>query len=186
MSDSPDDRFLARWSRRKALSREGIVAPEPAPAPAVPVVAVPVAESPAQAAPAPPPSPAEAPPTLDDVAALAPGADIRRFVAAGVDAGVRNAALKKLFADPHFNVMDGLDTYIDDYNRPSVVPAAMLRRLMQAHLRAPAGDSGPDSTPTPPSPAPLHEDPDLRLQPHDGAGSPGADPGAGADAGREH
>jgi hypothetical protein len=31
---------------------------------------------------------------------------------------VRNAALKKLFTDPHFNVMDGLDVYIDDYGKP--------------------------------------------------------------------
>ena len=42
----------------------------------------------------------------------------------GVDASVKNAALKKLFADPHFNVMDGLDTYIDDYGKPDPIPEA--------------------------------------------------------------
>jgi hypothetical protein len=40
---------------------------------------------------------------------------------------VKNAAIKKLFADPHFNVMDGLDTYIDDYSKPDPIPPEMLR-----------------------------------------------------------
>ena len=40
--------------------------------------------------------------------------------------------MKKLFADPHFNVMDGLDTYIDDYGKPDPIPAAMLRKMAQA------------------------------------------------------
>ena len=40
---------------------------------------------------------------------------------------VRNAAMKKLFADPQFNVMDRLDTYIDDYSLPDPLPASMLR-----------------------------------------------------------
>jgi hypothetical protein len=35
---------------------------------------------------------------------------------------VKNAAFKKLFADPHFNVMDGLDIYIDDYSKPDPLP----------------------------------------------------------------
>ena len=30
--------------------------------------------------------------------------------------------MKKLFSDPHFNVMDGLDTYIDDYGKPDPLP----------------------------------------------------------------
>ena len=30
--------------------------------------------------------------------------------------------MKKLFSDPHFNVMDGLDTYIDDYGKPDPIP----------------------------------------------------------------
>jgi Protein of unknown function (DUF3306) len=43
-----------------------------------------------------------------------------------VDEGTRRAALRKLFADPHFNQMDGLDTYIDDYSQPDPIPAAVL------------------------------------------------------------
>jgi hypothetical protein len=42
---------------------------------------------------------------------------------------VKNAAMKKLFSDPHFNVMDGLDTYIDDYSKPDPIPESMLRQL---------------------------------------------------------
>src|SRR5207244_2210499 len=73
-----------------------------------------------------------APPTMDDAAQLPPGADIRRFLAPQVDEDVKRAAFKKLFADPHFNAMDGLDTYIDDYGKPDPIPASMLRQLAQA------------------------------------------------------
>jgi hypothetical protein len=49
-----------------------------------------------------------------------------------VDAATRSAALRRLFTDPHFNVMDGLDVYIDDYSIPDPIPPAMLRALNQA------------------------------------------------------
>ena len=62
------------------------------------------------------------PPTLDDVAQLTADSDYSRFVRSDVDDGVKRAAMKKLFADPHFNVMDGLDVYIDDYNKPDPLP----------------------------------------------------------------
>ena len=45
--------------------------------------------------------------------------------------------MKKLFADPHFNVMDGLDTYIDDYAKPDPIPPAMLRQLASAKFLKP-------------------------------------------------
>jgi hypothetical protein len=45
---------------------------------------------------------------------------------------VKNAALKTLFTDPHFNLMDGLDTYIDDYGKPDPLPAGMLRKMLQS------------------------------------------------------
>ncbi len=45
---------------------------------------------------------------------------------------LRNQAMKKLFTDPHYNVMDRLDTYIDDYSKPDPMPPGMLRRLHQA------------------------------------------------------
>ncbi|SCB08615.1 DUF3306 domain-containing protein [Cupriavidus alkaliphilus] len=119
--------FLSRWSRRKAAVREGVAVPAEPPQPAVPAAeAVPAT---VQAGPEAPQSP---PPTLADVAALRPGDEIARFVARGVDESVKRAALKALFADPHFNVMDGLDIYIDDYSKPDPIPLAILRQLRQA------------------------------------------------------
>ncbi len=70
--------------------------------------------------------------TLDDVARLTPEADFSSFVDRAVAPEVRNAAMKKLFADPHFNVMDGLDVYIDDYNKTEPLPRQWLRQMMQA------------------------------------------------------
>ena len=69
---------------------------------------------------------------MQDVAALHADSDFTPFVARAVAPEVRNAAMKKLFADPHFNVMDGLDTYIDDYSLPDPLPATMLRKMASA------------------------------------------------------
>lgn len=137
-----DEGFFSRWARRKSESRQGVEpAPEPglesAPANAVPV---PVGMVPAAAAPAAPrrdaavagqAAPAEPPrlPTMDDVAQLTNESDFSAFVARGVDQAVRRGALKKLFADPHFNVMDRLDMYMDDYNVASPVSEEMLASL---------------------------------------------------------
>ena len=70
--------------------------------------------------------------SLDDVRLLTKDSDFKPFMAQGVDASVRNAAVKKLFTDPHFNVMDGLDTYIDDYSKSDPIPEAMLRQMTSA------------------------------------------------------
>ena len=45
---------------------------------------------------------------------------------------LRRAALKKLFADPHFNQMDMLDVYVDDYTQFEPLPAALRLRLPSA------------------------------------------------------
>ncbi|MBC7728109.1 MAG: DUF3306 domain-containing protein [Microbacteriaceae bacterium] len=162
------------------------------------------------------PPAAAPPPTLADVAALTPESDYARFVAPGVDRGVKNAALKKLFTNPHFNIMDGLDTYIDDYGKPDPLPAGMLRQMAQSHAlglfaddpapppvvpadaaadpalpadraAVPPIDAIPDLPETLPLPKPIpHEDAALRLQPHDAAGPAGPGPGAGPHAGRQH
>lgn len=76
--------------------------------------------------------PSRLPPTLDDVAQLTSDSDFKPFVARGVDENVRRSAMKKLFADPHFNVMDGLDIYIDDYTKPDPIPPEMLLALNHA------------------------------------------------------
>lgn len=78
-----------------------------------------------------PPAPRELP-TLADVAALGPDSDYSAFVTQGVDKTVQRLAMKKLFSDPHFNIMDGLDVYIGDYTKPDPIPAAMLASLNHA------------------------------------------------------
>jgi hypothetical protein len=102
--------FLSRWSRKKKEARE--LPPDPAREQA-----------------ADPESPAPELPPIDQ---LTPESDFRAFFHPKVDEDVRRAALKKLFSDPHFNVMDGLDTYIDDYSKTEPIPAAMLAGLRQA------------------------------------------------------
>jgi len=204
-----DEGFLSRWSRRKAQLRTGVEA-EPAPSrerAAPSVVATPsAAPLPAEPAVADRSEIAEHPaveplPTMDDVAALTRESDFTRFVRPGVDDGVKSAAMKKLFSDPHFNVMDGLDTYIDDYNKPDPIPLAMLRQMNQSKfLRlfddeeeddnqptqgdaapAPAEAAAPQPMPAEaPSPEPIADDhADLRLQQDDAAGRPGPREGAG-------
>jgi hypothetical protein len=71
------------------------------------------------------------PPTLEDVQALTADSDFKRFVTADVPADVKNAAMKKLFADPRYNVMDGLDVYIDDYSKPDPLPEGWLEKMNQ-------------------------------------------------------
>jgi hypothetical protein len=135
-----DEGFLRRWARRKSelrtAGREGRELP---PEPVVTLDATPTgsadaAVAVADAAPLPPAEPAtERPlPTMDDVANLHAESDFSAFVARGVDQAVRRTALKKLFADPRFNVMDRLDVYIDDYTQPSPMSETMLASLEHA------------------------------------------------------
>jgi len=109
--------FLSRWSRRKLDA-----AKEAAPGPAA-----------ASAPPAPGVAPGAAKPELPPVETLKGlASEYSDFLRPGVDEKLRQAALKKLFHDPHFNVMDGLDTYIDDYSKPDPIPDAMMRTLAHA------------------------------------------------------
>ncbi|CAP45017.1 DUF3306 domain-containing protein [Bordetella petrii] len=146
------DGFLRRWSRRKEQARGG-QAPDDAPPSGAPQPLA-LADGPADAQTVPPPAqaPAEPPPlTLDDVRALTPESDFAPFVARQVAPDVKNAALKKLFSDPHYNVMDGLDTYIDDYSSMEALPAPMLRRLASARALA-MFESAEDALPADPAP----------------------------------
>lgn len=71
-------------------------------------------------------------PTLEDVARLSADSDYSAFVAKGVDENVKRSAMKKLFTDPHFNIMDRLDIYIDDYTKFDPIPPEMLALLEHA------------------------------------------------------
>lgn len=127
--------FLSRWSRRKIEARAAEQAPaDPAERTADTSAGV------SGAAPVDAPVAREAnvpgsrqPPQLPDPETLhGLESDYRGFLRPEVDDTLRRTALKRLFADPHFNVMDGLDIYIDDYSKPDPIPSAMLRSLNQA------------------------------------------------------
>ena len=106
-------------------------------------------------------------PTMDDVATLTPDSDFSGFVARGVDQAVRRSALKKLFADPHFNTMDGLDIYIDDYTKPSPLSETMLASLRHAaRLFERVADAETDAEIDADAPAPPIA-PDLATEPQD-------------------
>lgn len=68
-------------------------------------------------------------PGIDDVAQLQDNSDFSVYMNPDVDISVRNLAMRKLFSNPHFNVMDGLDIYIDDYNKADPLPPKMLASL---------------------------------------------------------
>jgi hypothetical protein len=120
-----DENFLSRWSR---LKRSGGEVPKPTasrPSSAAPA-AVPTGVAAAAPAATPP-----VPPPLPPVETLEPGADISAFMRAEVDELLKRQALKKMLQDPRFNVMDGLDVYIDDYSQPDPLPAGWLEKMNQ-------------------------------------------------------
>lgn len=122
-------RFLARWSRLKRTAESAPPAPEKEPVAAPPADAASRAE--AETAPLPAPE------------SLTLESDFTAFLKEEVGEAVRRQALKKLFNDPHFNVMDGLDIYIDDYSVPAPIPPDVLARLRHAQeFLAGAEDEG--------------------------------------------
>ncbi len=69
---------------------------------------------------------------LPSLESLTIDSDYSPFMQPGVDEDVKRSALRKLLRHPRFNVMDGLDVYIDDYSIPSPMEPALVRTLMQA------------------------------------------------------
>lgn len=76
----------------------------------------------------------EVAPTLEDVLKLTQDSDFSAYVKPGIDPEVQKAAMQKLFSDPRYNVMDGLDIYIDDYSKPDPIPLEMLKRMNQSKM----------------------------------------------------
>ncbi len=177
--------FFSRWAKPAAAPQGG--SPKPLPPltePGQPADSIPTPESTA--------TPTQ-PPTLEQARQLTPQDDFRAFVQPDVAPEVRNTAMRQLFSDPHFNVMDGLDIYIDDYNTPDPLPEGYLARMVSARamrlLKSDPETLPPDSKPEPareqlaagpaqPEPEQHLDDPDLRLQPNPAPGS--ADDGSGA------
>jgi hypothetical protein len=71
---------------------------------------------------------------LPAIESLTIDSDFAPFFKPQVDESIKRAALKQLFRDPRFNIMDGLDTYIDDYTQADPIPSAMLEDLMQRRV----------------------------------------------------
>src|SRR5258706_9824081 len=73
-----------------------------------------VSAAPADAAAAPPgaPAPRELPP-LESLKGLA--SEYTEFLRPGVDENLRRSALKKLFADPHFENFERFEAYCEDF-----------------------------------------------------------------------
>ena len=173
-----DDSFLSRWARRKNDARLGnpLEVPEPpkpapllAPSPVSDIAHAPSVEALEADTVALPPAL-----TLDDANALQRDSDFKPFMAQQVQPEVRNAAMKKLFADPHYNVMDGLDTYIDDYTLSDPIPETMLRQMVGAQflklfdhalIADPVAQSTEPALATEPLLPPDHANTHLRLQP---------------------
>jgi Protein of unknown function (DUF3306) len=135
---TPPERFsLSRWSRRKLEAN--------AEAPAAHGVAPGIAPAPSNAmATALPTAPAPAgPPELPSVDSLNFHSDFTAFLRPEVDENLKRAALKQLFRDPRFNVMDGLDIYIDDYTKPDPIAPDVLKDLLQrfSTSSSPPGDA---------------------------------------------
>jgi hypothetical protein len=154
---APERFSLSRWSRRKREAAQGApAAPAAAEAsPAIPVatqasaaiVSGDAAAMPAQSAVTRPAAgaPAAAEP-LPPVDSLTFDSDFAAFMQPKVDEGTKRAALKKLFSNEHFNVMDGLDIYVGDYTQPDPMPEGMLDKLAKVYEAIKPFDNAPAAT----------------------------------------
>jgi len=130
--------FLSRWSRLKTDARE-----------------TPKEGAPAEPAPPPAAHDEHAPP-LPPVEELTPESDFKPFMDAKVEPGTRREALKKLFADPHFNVPDPFEAYSEDYTKGEPIPLEMLKTLNQARkllfdeAETKTAQAGTENKPEPP------------------------------------
>lgn len=114
-----DEAFLSRWARVKQDSQtkeqetsigaplENKIAEDAHPEPTLP----------------------DTPVVLPSLDSLTPQSDFSPFMAKEVDPQLRNLAMKKLFTDPHYNVMDRLDIYIDDYSTHAPLPLDVIRQM---------------------------------------------------------
>ena len=124
-----DERFtLSRWSRLKrgaavtptVATGESNISPKPSAEVAPASVTSPVASAAASDA-----GDLQLPP----LSSISLNTDFTPFMQAKVPAALRQQALKALFREPHFNAMDGLDTYIDDYTQFEPIAPEVLEKL---------------------------------------------------------
>lgn len=134
--EASGESFLSRWSRRK-------VEVKAAPPAAGIETTVPNSSTGAASGTKMPetplpegtlPSETEEKPPLPTIDSLTAESDFSPFMNKDVDPALRNQAMKKLFADPHyqFDNMDKLDIYIDDYSKSDPIPLDILRKMYQS------------------------------------------------------
>jgi hypothetical protein len=121
----PADGFsLSRWSRLKRAGGDAAAtgaAPGDAPAEVKPSASAPTSGGAAL------PDAASTP--LPSLSSISLAEDFTPFMQAKVPQALRQQALKALFKEPHFNVMDGLDTYIDDYTQFEPISPEVMSTL---------------------------------------------------------
>ena len=124
----PDRLSLKRWSRRKLEAARAEAAPRAAAAPAEATTTpeLPARQSSQAAGVATPGAPAPLPP----IESLTIDSEFAAFFKPDVAEATKRAALKQLFRDPRFNIMDGLDVYIDDYTQSDPIPPEMMKQLL--------------------------------------------------------
>jgi len=101
------ENFLGRWSRLKRDQAEKPSVPEKKEA-------------------------REKPPELPPLDKLTPESDFSGFMHPKVEDALRRAALKKMFADPHFNIPDPFEPYSRDWTVGEPIPDEMMATLNQA------------------------------------------------------
>ena len=111
-----NETFLRRWSRLKREEEKKASAPQKTEASSK--------EEAAQAK-------AEAPP-LPPVETLTPQSDFTPFMHPKVTDAVRRVALKKLFNDPHFNVIDPNEPFSGDWTVAEPIGPDLMKTLNQA------------------------------------------------------
>jgi hypothetical protein len=123
------DDFLSRWSRLKRASSQPATADagqSPDAAKGADIAGRPMVPKGAE------PSSVPAPPEpLPPVESLSFDSDFTAFMKPEVDGLLKRQALKTLFQDPRFNVMDGLDVYIDDFSKADPLPEGWLEKMTQ-------------------------------------------------------
>jgi hypothetical protein len=146
-----EEKFLARWSRRKRAAAQH--APPRAPTPGE-ETSQDAAKQLAKSAEAPAPNTA---PTLTPVDAIDGGTDIREFLAEGVPTALTRAALRRAWAsDPAIRDFAGLAENAWDFNAPDQVPGfgtmspEDVRRLL-AHAEQPGSAAAETPSRTPPA-----------------------------------
>ena len=71
-------------------------------------------------------------PSIPPVESLTPQSDFSCFMHLKVEDSLRRVALKKLFADPHFNIPDPYEAYSGDWTVGEPISNELLATLNQA------------------------------------------------------